>query len=155
MPFPYNHLKSVLCFVGELVRTIKPGRPKKNREVPIVRTEWSTNVDSHMCEKCGGLFSSRASLTKHSSSCNPSTNEYQVDSFKCNDCGQVFNDQLTLVKHSRAHDIERPFLCHCGRNYKHMKHLQKHLLQRHNTVIRESCEVNDDDDGALDADAAD
>lgn len=150
---------------GDLVRTVRPGRPKKSPPSRTFRTEWSSHVDSdrHMCDKCGGLFSNKTSLSKHLSSCEPVTNEYRVDAFKCNDCGQVFNDQLTLVKHSRAHDVERPFLCHCGRNYKHLKHLQRHLLQQHNTIIRESGDdderhANDaprDDGPVLDADAAD
>ena len=56
---------------------------------------------------------------------------------QCVDCGRRFKSKASLARHGHVHDVQRPFLCHCGRAYKRYKHLQRHLLVRHRTVVRD------------------
>ena len=57
---------------------------------------------------------------------------------KCGECCRNFKSKAALVRHSHVHDVQRPFLCHCGQSYKRYKHLERHLLAQHNTVIRQT-----------------
>jgi len=57
---------------------------------------------------------------------------------KCDECRRNFKSKAALARHSHVHDVQRPFLCHCGQSYKRYKHLERHLLVQHNTVIRQT-----------------
>lgn len=105
-----------------------------------------------LCPNCGVLFSYRQALERHVATCrstSPSLDSSAAAAadahvHQCVDCGRRFKSKASLARHGHVHDVQRPFLCHCGRAYKRYKHLQRHLLVRHRTVVRDG----DDVDGA-------
>lgn len=127
----------------QVEQRLRPGRPRK-----VQPDDWASSTDTEavMCDRCGVLFSFRQALDKHRSSGNclgvTEGNERvsygEEEEERCQECGERFTSRAALARHGQVHDVQRPFLCHCGRSYKRFKHLKAHLLQRHNTVIRET-----------------
>ena len=97
----------------------------------------SAEEEATICQYCGVMFSYRQALEKHSVNCGASTTEEGDARFQCDDCGHKFKSKSALARHRQVHDVQRPFLCHCGQSYKRYKHLQNHLLLEHNTVVRQ------------------
>jgi len=129
---------------GESVRDFQLGRPKLQK-ISIVKDDWtSAHADNEtvICEFCGVLFSYRQALDKHKQICPSTTDSGAVENgnnlLKCCECDRNFKSKAALARHSHVHDVQRPFLCHCGQSYKRYKHLEKHLLVQHNTVIRQT-----------------
>lgn len=128
----------------ESVRDFQLGRPKVPK-MSVVKDDWtSAHADNEtaICEFCGVLFSYRQALEKHKQICPSTTNPGAVENgnnlLKCGECCRNFKSKAALVRHSHVHDVQRPFLCHCGQSYKRYKHLERHLLVQHNTVIRQT-----------------
>ena len=129
--------------LDQVEQLLRPGRPKK-----VQPDDWASSTDKEagMCDRCGVLFSFRQALDKHRSSGNcvgvtegsEGADEEEEETERCQECGERFTSRASLARHRQVHDVQRPFLCHCGRSYKRFRHLQAHLLQRHNTVIRET-----------------
>ena len=102
--------------------------------------EWSESTmdqqNASMCEYCGVMFSYRQALDKHIKWCSRNGSDASGDPLRCSVCGEMFKSKPALARHGHVHDMHRPFLCHCGQAYKRYKHLQRHLLLQHNTVVR-------------------
>jgi len=125
------------------VRDFQLGRPRVPK-INVVKDDWTSAHASNetvICEFCGVLFSYRQALDKHKLVC-PSSPDPAEESgsslLKCDECCRNFKSKAALARHSHVHDVQRPFLCHCGQSYKRYKHLERHLLLQHNTVIRQT-----------------
>ena len=123
---------------------------------PVVCSSNGGVEEATICHYCGVVFSYRQALDKHIAACPVATataaalapeestqfslNERQQQQqrrFQCDECGQCFKSKAALARHRNVHDVNRPFLCHCGQAYKRFKHLQRHLLLEHDTIVRD------------------
>lgn len=77
-----------------------------------------------VCKNCGAYFRSVSELDKHTGLC---LNERQ--SYECGDCKRVFTSRWRLREHGHLHTSVY-FCDQCGREFKHLLNLNRHVNSR-------------------------
>ena len=83
--------------------------------------------NTHMCDMCNKIFSSRTTLWRHKKTCNVKLK----NNISCNKVSQ----KLAKISHNK-------FNCECGKSYKHASSLSKHKTNcKHLHHINENIEI--------------
>lgn len=123
-----------ICLMGVHIeshrtQTQKPRICKKCRKTfrtvnALIRHELEHEGKlSAICRNCGAYFRSVLDLEKHGDQC---VNAVQ----KCKDCKRVFTSHWRLREHSHLHRPNVYFCDQCGREFKHLQNLNRHVNSR-------------------------
>lgn len=62
--------------------------------------------------------------------------------YKCEVCAKLFRHSYNFLRHQSIHTGIRPFFCHiCGKNFRVLGGLQRHINELHYGVKKYSCEI--------------
>lgn len=62
--------------------------------------------------------------------------------YKCETCGKLFRQSYNFIRHQTIHTGVRAFFCHiCGKNFRVLGGLQRHINEHHYGVKKYGCEV--------------
>lgn len=100
-------------------------RSIKHPDAPNLETITQNNKEnSHLLERCKV----------------PSTDNQTC--YKCEACGKLFRHSYNFIRHQSIHTGVRAFFCHiCGKNFRVLGGLQRHINEHHYGVKKYSCEI--------------
>lgn len=149
----------------ELTKQEDPHKETSNIiERKRLRRKKNEIIPKYYCDVCNKGFTRKYDMQKHRTvkhpdapnsetsnknqenslllkKCKVSSNDNRI-CYKCEICGKLFHHSYNFRRHQTIHTEIRPFFCHiCGKNFRVLGGLQRHINEHHNGVKKYSCEI--------------
>lgn len=135
---------------------------EKREKKRVRRKRHEINAEYH-CDLCNKGFTRKYDMQKHRAIKHPSAPKLpalptqnhtsllqscKVPSddnktyYKCQTCGKLFHQSYNFIRHQSIHTGIRPFFCHiCGKNFRVLGGLQRHINEHHYGVKKYPCDI--------------